>query len=297
MSTASPPLTVRYLTAQDIPFGLKLSNLAGWNQTAADWAMLLEQSTCGNFLACYNGVEAGTVTTVTYTQKLSWVGMLLVAPEFRRLGVGTALLQAAIRAVRALGAVCLDATPAGKPLYDRLGFRELYRLGRWLRPPAPLERGPAVKCMPLSHESLPAILDYDRPVFGADRAGILRYLLHNTPSLAFFYSDDREIQGYCLGRTGQNYVHIGPLVADRLEIAGDLLLSALLVCAHQPVILDNSSQHPGWDQLLHNLGFMEQRPFIRMYLGDKRLGVKRLGEFVLPEHHARQFAIAGPEIG
>jgi GNAT superfamily N-acetyltransferase len=280
-------ISLRPMIVQDIPFGLKLSSLAGWNQTEADWAMLLEQSTAGSFLACYNRVEAGTVTTVTYPKQLNWVGMLLVAPEFRRLGIGAALLQAAIQAVEALGVVCLDATPAGKPLYDRFGFQELYCLGRWLRPPAPVGMQPAVHCHPLSQESLPAIQAYDHPVFGADRTGILCAFQRNAPSLALFAEYNQEIKGFCLGRIGQDAIQIGPVIADCLEIARDLLLSALQACAHQQVILDNTQQHPGWSQLLHALGFVEQRPFIRMHLG----------EFILPEHHARQFAIAGPEIG
>jgi GNAT superfamily N-acetyltransferase len=283
----SGPISLRPITVQDIPFGLKLSGLAGWNQTEADWEMLLEQSTTGSFLACYDGVEAGTVTTVTYQKQLNWVGMMLVAPEFQRLGIGTALLRAAIQAVEAPGVVCLDATPAGKPLYDRFGFHDLYCLGRWLRPPASLGMQPAGHCHPLTQESLRAILAYDHPVFGADRTGILYALQHNAPSLALFAEYDHEIKGFCLGRIGQKYVQIGPVIANRLEIARDLLLSALQTCAHQPVILDNTLHHPGWNQLLHELGFVEQRPFIRM----------RLGEFIYPEHHARQFAIAGPEIG
>jgi GNAT superfamily N-acetyltransferase len=286
-SGVSRSISLRPMTVQDVPFGLKLSSLAGWNQTEADWAMLLEQSTAGCFLACYNGVETGTVTTISYQKQLNWVGMLLVAPEFQRRGIGIALLQAAIQAVKALGTICLDATPAGKPLYDRFGFQDLYRLERWLRPPASLGMQPVVRCRPLSQESLPTILAYDHPAFGANRAGILCALQRNAPSLALFAEFNHEVKGFCLGRTGHQYTQIGPVIADSLEIARDLLLSALQTCAHQPVILDNASHHPGWNQLLRDLGFMEQRPFIRMHLG----------EFSFPEHHARQYAIAGPEIG
>jgi GNAT superfamily N-acetyltransferase len=281
------PISLRPMTNHDIPFGLQLSNLAGWNQTEADWAMLLEQSTAGCFLACYNKVEAGTVTTITYQKHLSWVGMMLVAPEFRRLGIGTALLRAAIQAVEAMGVVCLDATPAGKPLYDKLGFQDLYSLGRWLRRPATLEMQSIIPCRPLTLESLPAIQAYDHRVFGADRTRILYALQRNTPSLAHFTEYNHEIRGFCLGRIGQKYVQIGPVIAEGLEVARDLLLSALQTCAHQHVILDKTLHHPGWAQLLHDLGFVEQRQFIRMHLG----------EFILPEHHARQLAIAGPEIG
>jgi GNAT superfamily N-acetyltransferase len=275
--------------------------------------MLLEQSTAGSYMAVYHGVEAGTVTTVSYqklfalrepreleiasqiaftmtsqpNKRLHWVGMVLVAPELQRRGIGAALLRAAIRAVEENGVVCLDATPAGKSLYESLGFQDVYRLGRWLRQPASLEVQPAVPCKLLSSEYLPAILDYDLPVFGADRAGILRALQRRAPSLAFYAGQEYEVAGFCLGRVGRQAVQIGPLVADRLDIARDLLLSALQTCAHQQVILDTPFHQPGWNQLLHELGFVEQRPFMRM----------RLGDFIFPEQHARQLAIAGPEIG
>ena len=148
-------ITLRPMTPQDIPFGLKLSQAAGWNQVAADWVMLLEQSASGSYLACYNGVEAGTVTTVTYQKRFHWIGMMLVAAEYRRLGIGTILLEAAIDSVKAHGIVCLDATPAGKQLYDTLGFQDIYCLGRWLRLAAPLDVPTPNDCHPLSSEILP----------------------------------------------------------------------------------------------------------------------------------------------
>ncbi len=284
---ASSAISLRPMTIQDIPFGLSLSGLAGWNQTEADWRMLLEGSTGGCFIACWDGIEAGTVTTVTYQNRLSWIGMMQVAPHHRRLGIGSALLRAAIQAVEAQGPICLDATPAGRPLYEKHGFQPLYPLSRWLRPPAPLRMQPGLHCQPLSQEALHRILATDRPVFGADRSGILSTLQRNTPSLALYLSRDHEILGFCLGRAGLKYTQIGPLIADSLDIARNLLLNALQTCAQQQVILDIALQHPGWNQYLLDLGFVEQRPFTRMHLG----------EYSLPEGHSRQYAIAGPEMG
>jgi GNAT superfamily N-acetyltransferase len=291
----SGALSLRPMTLDDIPFGMELSRVAGWNQGEADWRMFLEHSTAGSYLATYAGVKAGTVTTVTYAGKLNWIGMVLVAPEFRRLGIGAGLLRAAIQAVKAQGAICLDATPAGKLLYDTLGFRDMYRLGRWQRPPDALKAQPVHACLKLYDGSFPALMAYDLPVFGADRAGILKTLCHNTPALAFYAEHRHKMVGYCLGRTGRQSVQIGPLVADRVDIGRDLLLGALHVCSHQPVIVDIPYQAPGmresdslsWSQSLQDLGFVEMRQFMRM----------SLGEFTFSEYHARQLAIAGPEIG
>jgi len=282
----SANITLRPMTPLDIPFGLKLSLTAGWNQTAVDWAMLLEQSTCGSYVASYRGLDAGTVTTVSYQKRLHWIGMVLVAEEFRRLGIGTTLLMAAIGAVKGQGAVCLDATPAGRKLYETLGFAELYGLARWLRMPQAAPHA-ASNCRPLKVERLPAVLEYDRPIFGADRSAILSALQRNAPPLAFMTERDGRLSGYCLGRTGSRYKQIGPLAAETLDLARDLFLAALSNCADQKVIVDIAFHQPGWNQFLRDLGFVEQRPFSRMALGD----------FAHPVQHAKQLAIAGPEMG
>ena len=120
---SSGVITFRTLATQDIPFGMSLCRQAGWNQTAADWQMLLEQSRTGSFIAMLDGTEAGTVTTVSYQDRLHWIGMVLAAEEYRRRGIGRALLERAIASVVSQGVVCLDATPAGKRLYERLGFQ------------------------------------------------------------------------------------------------------------------------------------------------------------------------------
>ncbi len=286
-SSTQGTITFRPMTPKDIPFGMRLSLAAGWNQTADDWGMLLEQSTSGSFVACLDGVEAGTVTTVSYQDRFHWIGMVLVDEQFRRLGIGKALLTAAIQAVKGQGLVCLDATPAGKKLYDTLGFKDVYGLGRWLRGPSPLEINPAYECPSLTQVMLPALLEYDLPVFGADRSAVLASLLHRAPTLAFYVERGSRLAGYCLGRYGSSYAQIGPVAANSLEIAQTLFLSALKACAQQEVIVDTTFHLPGWNRLLLDLGFREQRPFIRM----------SLGTFIPPAQHARQMAIAGPEIG
>lgn len=287
LETSAGVISIRPMTPQDIPFGLRLSLAAGWNQVAADWLMLLEQSEKGSYLACFDGVEAGTVTTVSYPGGIHWIGMMLVAEEFRQRGVGRALLRAAIQSVRGRGAIWLDATPIGKILYDKMGFQDVYSLARWLRQPAGLGRDPVTVCRPLSPEMLPFVGEYDRPVFGADRSGVLSILRRNAPELAFYTGGAGRVSGYCLGRHGRKYTQIGPVIADRLDIAQNLLLSALRGCAERQVILDAACQQPGWNEMLRELDFVEQRQLFRMSLGD----------YALPKEHARQFAIAGPEMG
>jgi GNAT superfamily N-acetyltransferase len=283
---ALDPITLRPLEPADIPLGMRLCAAAGWNQSAQDWAALLRLSAGASFAACHNGVEAGTVTTVCYPGGLNWIGMVLVAPEYRRLGIGKRLLNAALAAAAGRGVLGLDATPAGRPLYESLGFTALYPLARWLRPSGPAPSGESA-CRPLDAAALAGLAGYDREVFGADRTPLLADLARRAPDLAFVTADAGQPRGYCLGRRGRLYTQIGPLAAPTLADARELLRTALRTCAGEALILDIPFHRPEWHHWLKELGFSEQRPFTRM----------RLGDWTLPDRHADQLAIAGPEFG
>jgi ribosomal protein S18 acetylase RimI-like enzyme len=131
----SPPvIRVRRLTRTDLPFADTVRALAGWNQTVDDWRRLLRHAPTGCFLAEWNGAPAGTATTTVYGRDLAWIGMVLVHPDYRRRGIGWALLQRCVEHLQERGVRCikLDATPLGKTMYDRLGFRDEWTLSRWV---------------------------------------------------------------------------------------------------------------------------------------------------------------------
>jgi len=93
--------------------------------------------------------------------------------------------------------------------------------------------------------------------------------------------------GYCFGRQGYNFVHVGPVVAQDFNIATKLVSAALQNCIDKAVILDTILHSSAWLSWLSSLGFIEQRPFIRMFRGSN-------GWPGVPE---KQFAILGPEFG
>ena len=120
------------MTRADIPAGMRLKEIAGWNQTSEDWERFLEAEPEGCFVAEWNGQVAGTVATIIYEHRFAWIGMVLVDPEVRGKGIGTALLLKAIDYLDARRVPCmkLDATPQGKPIYARLGFRIEFEIER-----------------------------------------------------------------------------------------------------------------------------------------------------------------------
>ncbi len=88
-------IEVRLLRESDIPAALRLKELAQWNQTENDWLRLLRLEPNGCFCATIGDEVVATTTTTTYGHELAWIGMVLVDPEFRRLGIATRLMRLA----------------------------------------------------------------------------------------------------------------------------------------------------------------------------------------------------------
>ena len=280
---------LRPMREGDIPAGMRLKNAAGWNQLEADWNLFLGSSSDGSMVAEYGDKVVGTVTTVNYSGHFSWIGMVLVDPEIRRMGIGTSLLKEAIARAKDKGTIRLDATPKGKLLYDRLGFEDEYGLKRYEIKdyPIKLSQNNKLACTKISNQDLPDIIKYDEQIFGAPRAGILRSLHNTGPEYAWICRSGNDIQGYCFGRPGSNYEQIGPVIAINDIIAFSLLCNAMDQCMGKPIIVDIPDDQNAFRTSVQDLGFTVQRPFIRMYLGKHPYPGK-------PEY---QFAIAGPEIG
>src|ERR1041385_7707967 len=127
--------TIRLLTSADLPHAFGLSSLAGWNQTAEDWNLLLRLSPAGCFGLQIGNTLAATATLFCYGTWLAWVGMVLTHPDFRRRGLATLLLRhvLAVADTLAIHTVKLDATEMGQPLYRSLGFVAEKPIERWAR--------------------------------------------------------------------------------------------------------------------------------------------------------------------
>lgn len=278
----------REMTVEDLPAGIALCRAARWNQLGRDWRQFLTLSPRGCRVALRGGRVVGTVTTINYENRFSWVGMVLVDPQERRQGIGTRLLQEAIDLLRDGAAIRLDATPAGREVYLKLGFVDEYGLSRMEgRIPERMAREDTGAARRVTEEDLPAIYDADAGIFGADRRAMLRWMWEGAPEYAWMISGERGVAGYCFGRRGFNFEHLGPVNAEDARTARQLAAACLRGRIGAPFILDAFRHDADWLQWLSDMAFREQRPFIRMVLGEHRH----------PGQPERQFAMLGPEFG
>ena len=283
-------ITIRAFTTADVPLASELRRLAGWNQTDRDWLGYLEFEPTGCFVAEIDGVGAGTATTITYGDRFGWIGMVLVHPEQRRFGVGTALLRHAIAYLqqRGVSSIKLDATPMGKKVYVPLGFVDEYDLARYegIAPALPerLERGGTG---PLRESDVAEVAAFDAPIFGAERRAVIASLARRNPEYCFVARGPGGVAGYLIAREGANAVQLGPWLAQDAATAETLLRAFFARVPGARVFVDVLEPNAGARALIAGCGFTVQRPFARMYFGKN----------VSPGDPGRVFGTSGAEKG
>lgn len=263
-------MQIRNMTESDLPSALRLKTIAGWNQTAADWKRFMDASPRGCFVAEVDGEVRGTVTTISFEHRFAWIGMVLVDPEYRSKGIGTTLLHMAIRHLdeARVPTVKLDATPQGKPLYEKLGFVTEYEIERWSvqRPTGKSSAGHQM-AEGTSAELPASLLQLDRESFGAGRAELLKSLHRDAPDFTLEIRTNEALQGYTFGRRGSFADHLGPWIAKDADTARTLLQSFLARSIRETVIADCLQENAMAVDLLRSCGFVYARPLTRMYRG------------------------------
>ena len=307
-------IRIRLLTPEDLEFAGRLRAIAGWNQTDADWRRLMGLRPDGCFLLESDGRPAGTATTTGYGPDLAWIGMVLVHPDFRRRGLATALIRHCLRCLFDTGVrrVKLDATPAGETVYGRMGFRSQWRLRRWYRD-SPVDL-PVPTAGVFSGFFSPAMLRWDRRVFGADRAALLQALAAGARAVAIedHFGMAPELSptgermspplrgGYAMLRGGAVASYLGPVIAGD-EPTGRRLIRRVLRDSPPPdgLIWDIPEGHAAAEWLAEELGLRPQRPLVRMSItatGSPATGSPDAVEST-PGPTPEQWAIGGPETG
>lgn len=275
------------MTPNDIPAGLRLCRASRWNQLESDWSLFLQLSRSGCRVAEKNGAVVGTVATLRYRDRFSWLSMVLVSPEERRAGIGTRLLHEGLTLLRDESCIRLDATAAGRQLYIQHGFVDEYSIARFTRVVDPAHIAPLTSNVrPMREQELPAVFHQDREIFGADREPILRSLFARSPECAWV-AITSHVQGYCFGRPGFLYRQLGPIVARDENVARELVSHCLTHQSGKRFGIDAPQHFPSWSDWLKSLGFTEERSFVRMHRGENRY----------PGRPECVFGVVGPEFG
>ena len=154
------PLRSVALTFDRTPGGLLLSTEAGWNQIADDWRFMLCAGTSYGF-ADSNDHLVATGLTVEFAH-YGWISMILVTAPYRRRGLATQLMGRCVDALASRRLVpALDASPDGREVYRRLGFRDVGNSTRLVGTLAREVKHTASDIFKLTAAELPEIAAFD----------------------------------------------------------------------------------------------------------------------------------------
>jgi GNAT superfamily N-acetyltransferase len=272
------------MTILDVPLGMRLKHQAGWNQTEADWRRFLDLEPEGCFVAELDGTPVATTVVCTFGP-VAWVAMVLVDAAARGRGIGTALMRHALAYLdeRGVRSVRLDATPLGRPLYEKLGFVAQFELARHegVLPSAAKATG----VEPAHPEDLEELLALDRAATATDRRPLLLRLFAEQPDVVRVVRRDGRCVGFVTARLGTRALQIGPCIAS-VEAGPLLFADAWHRYAGEYVFIDIPTGNMRAAAMAAAQGLTVQRHLLRMCRGEGI--VERVEEL---------WASSGPEKG
>jgi len=282
MSMNENQITIKVMTANDIPFAKSLTDNEKWGYLRSDFKRLIAHEPSGCFVASIGNTPVGIITSTSYND-YAFVGTLIVKSEHRNKKIGERLLRRAITVLEDKGVrtIELDGVFEAVRLYHRLGFKDKYLSLRLFRPGVPEEKEKdSIKPDPTE-----ALLEFDKQKTRLNREPLLnRYLDEFSDSI--FTINDGELSAYAVVRpSDSDCLIIGPCVAESYE-AAEKLIDGII---DRYSTMDLSLGVPEFNRAMVNLllrrGFVYNPPSLRMYRGEKR------------EYERHIYAILSPEKG
>ena len=218
-----------------------------------------------------DGNVVGTGCCVAYGDGgFGWIGLVATLPGYERRGIATTITSFVSDVL--IGYDCaavLDASAAGGPVYERMGFADqgltqvlgfdgVLGFAGELPGTAPAPE----RCQPMTADDFGEIVDFDAARFGASRPALLAKLVDQHPGRAVLMRRHGAIVGYLVA---QEFV-LGPVIADDAESLECLIAAALQLAWSTPprINVPPESEHVG---SLLDLGFERRRTLRHMHRG------------------------------
>nr|WP_284504495.1 GNAT family N-acetyltransferase [Caballeronia sp. ATUFL_F1_KS4A] len=201
----------RPFTADDIAAAHALSVEVKWPHRADDWRFVLDAG--AGFIAQEGERVVGTALCWKYGDDGGSLGMVIVAPDCQGKGIGRKLMELLLEALGKRITV-LHATPAGEPLYAKLGFARIgaihqHQSADFAVPRIDLAQGERLRAIdPRDTNALVALASR---ASGLDRSALLPALLKVADGIVL--ERDGEVLGFALIREFGRGHAIGPVVS------------------------------------------------------------------------------------
>lgn len=266
---------------------ISLSNSLGWDYDQPEISTLMETGEVyGHLTATGRLVSSGAV--IKYREGLSSIGMVMVDPMHRRLGLGNGITKQCLDRAGRNSCTMLISTPEGYQLYEGLGFRQIGNVYKFVREQHDIKEihGQDISIFPLEAGGLDDIMDMDMHAFGTSRRDFLHVRLRQATEAWVALNLGGKVGGYIMCIDTPANTIIGPLVAEDDRIAIKLLVH---VISRNPnrMRIDLLSNHISLSSMLYKNGFyLVSTPPVMTYNGTN-----------LPERNGNLYSVSAQVFG
>jgi GNAT superfamily N-acetyltransferase len=212
----------------------------GWNPGSNDAFAFYDADPEGFFGYSLDGELIGGGAVVSYGGRFGFMGLFIVRPEYRSLGIGKKLWyqrrDLLLSRLQPGAPIGMDGVVAMQPFYAKGGFAMQFRSERHSRTG---EKFPLHSAIELYDDDLfDQLLAYDTSCFGFPRPKFLKTWLELPNGWCFVYFEQNKVKGYANMRKVNPGHKIGPLFADTPQIAEALYQACLSAALGEEIFLD-----------------------------------------------------------
>ncbi|MGE6549493.1 GNAT family N-acetyltransferase [Bacillus mycoides] len=198
-----------------------LSSYIGWDYNREEIETIFNS---GIVYGVVNGREEliASAAIILYGETLASIGMVIVHPDYKGRGIGKAITDSCVKSVSTQTPIMLIATDEGKPLYEKLGFRAVSYVSKYICNSYNANYhcvGNEEYIVNYEERDLEGIIQIDEGAFGTNRKAFLKKRIMQSEQCIVEKDKEQNVLGYGLSlQTSENKI-IGPVVAKNDAMA------------------------------------------------------------------------------
>lgn len=278
-ATAAVKIYYRPMLESDFPAAYGLSQAVQWRHREEDWQLLHHLGS--GFVAECDSEVIGTALWWSHGDNHASLGMVIVSPNAQGRGIGSELMNRLLEAIGERNTL-LHATPAGQPLYEKLGFEVFSKVHQHQgtvvsREPVAPPRGTRLRAAEAGDAAV--LAELASRAAGMSRVRVMNELLDVAEGAVIEDASGHPVGFGILRSFGQGDI-IGPIVAPDEAYARALLSHLAAKRTGAFVRIDMSDKH-GLDSLLSELGLEHVDTPVVMVRGEAPQADRGIRQFAI----------------
>ncbi|MFC7785489.1 GNAT family N-acetyltransferase [Rossellomorea sp. GCM10028870] len=241
---------------KDIPGLIELSESVGWDYDEHEIGTVMSS---GKVFGHKNteGEIVSSAAIIPYEANFASIGMVIVNKEYRGMGLGKEATQQCMNSISSDIAIMLISTEDGKPLYEKMGFKIVDRVHKYICDTYSNSNLPnrTVTIEHYNESDLHKIIELDEDAFGDKRSNFLKHRINQSEECVVVKDYIGNTIGFGLSILGPINLIIGPIVAPDAQVAS-MILDKLTIGHQGKLRIDIPSGNEVFIEAVEKCGFV-----------------------------------------